>query len=82
MKENAVPFSAPSPSPVRSAVQKNPEQHVNVTATPAPTPALISETLTSSANVSENGNIQEAEGVLSFALLDLVVKLQFCFMFG
>nr|XP_048336465.1 nuclear transport factor 2-like isoform X1 [Ziziphus jujuba var. spinosa] len=64
MKENAVPFSAPSPSPVRSAVQKNPEQHVNVTATPAPTPALISETLTSSANVSENGNIQEAEGVV------------------
>lgn len=76
MKGNAVPFSAPTPAPAKSAAQKNQEQHVR--AAPAPAPTLVSETLSSITNDNENGLMQEAEGVFSFALLDLVVKSWFC----
>ncbi|XP_021814196.1 putative G3BP-like protein [Prunus avium] len=58
MKESTVPFSTPAPASVRS-VPKKQEQQV----TAAPTSVPVSETVVSSTNARENGNLEaEAEG--------------------
>ncbi|PQQ04962.1 putative G3BP-like protein [Prunus yedoensis var. nudiflora] len=58
MKESTVPFSTPTPASVRS-VPKKQEQQV----TAAPTSVPVSETVVSSTNARENGNLEaEAEG--------------------
>ncbi|KAB2057158.1 hypothetical protein ES319_A11G150200v1 [Gossypium barbadense] len=58
LKENAVPVSAPTQSPVKSAVKS--QEHPRIAAPPsAPMPA--SDAQVSSNNVTENGNNQDAE---------------------
>lgn len=59
MKDSAVPFSAPTPSPLRTA-QKSQEQLVS--AAPPPPPPVL-ETVDTNTNVNENGKNQEVEGV-------------------
>ncbi|BBH10008.1 Nuclear transport factor 2 family protein with RNA binding domain, RRM-RBD-RNP motifs [Prunus dulcis] len=58
MPQSTVPFSTPAPASVRS-VPKKQEQQV----TAAPTSVPVSETVVSSTNARENGNLEaEAEG--------------------
>lgn len=58
MKENAAPFSSPTPVPRRS-VPKSQEQP----ATAGPSPAPVSPTPVSSTNADEDGGNKESEGV-------------------
>lgn len=63
MKENAVSLSAPTHSPVKSAVKSHEQLG---TAAPPTAPAPASDAQISSNIVAENGNNQDAEGIYAF----------------
>ncbi|XWS36594.1 hypothetical protein CRYUN_Cryun20dG0098000 [Craigia yunnanensis] len=58
MKENVVPFSIPTHSPVKSAVKSHEQPG---TAAPPIAPAPVSDAQISTINVTENGNNQDVE---------------------
>ena len=67
MKENVVPLSVSTHSPVKSAVKSHNEQPGTAAPPIAPPPA--SDAQISSNNVTENGNNQDLEGIHLFFVI-------------
>ena len=65
MKENVVPLSIPTHSPVKSAVKSHEQPG---TAAPPIAPAPVSDAQISTNNVTENGNNQDVEGIHLFVI--------------
>lgn len=65
MKENGVPLSVPTHSPVKSAVKSHEQPG---TAAPPIPPAPATDTQISRINVTENGNSQDVEGIHHFVI--------------